>query len=72
MEMYFRTDDPLRDFDRYDAMMAAKEAKLPQCEECGEHISDDEYFVIEGEILCEKCVRDRYARSTQDYLDDNF
>ena len=68
----FRTDDPLRDFDRYDAEMAAREAMLPQCEVCGEHINDDIYFEIDGEILCEKCMHDRYARSTEDWLNDNF
>ena len=70
--MYFRTDDPLRDFDRYDAMMADREAKLPQCEKCGEPINDDEYFEINSEILCEKCMRNEYARSTEDWLNDNF
>ena len=70
--MYFMTDDPLRDFDRYDAMMADREAKLPQCEACGEPINEDEYFYINDEILCEKCMRDRYALSTEDYLNDNY
>ena len=70
--MIFRTDDPLRDFGRYDAEMAEREAKLPQCDSCGEPVSDDIYFEIEGEILCEKCMHDRYARSTEDYLNDNY
>ena len=68
----FRTDDPLRDFDRYDAAMAALEAKLPHCDKCGEAINDDEYFYINDEVLCEECMRNEYARSTQDYLDDNY
>lgn len=70
--MYFMTDDPLRDFDRYDAMMADREAKLPHCDVCGEPINDDIYFEIDGEILCEKCMHDKYAMSTEDYLDNNF
>lgn len=67
---YFRTDDPLRDFDRYDAAMAAREARLPQCEKCGEYIHDDVYFEIDNEILCEECMRDRYERSIADWLND--
>ena len=70
--MYFRTDDPLRDFARYDAMMADREAKLPQCEDCGNPINDDIYFNVEGEFLCEKCMHERYARNTEDWLHDNF
>lgn len=70
--MYFRTDDPLRDFDRYDALMAAREAQLPQCERCGEPVDDDIYFEIDNEILCEKCMHDMYARNTEDWINDNY
>lgn len=68
----FYSDDPVRDFDRYDAMTAQKEAQLPKCEKCGEPINDDIYFEIDGEILCEECMHDRYGRSTEDYLRDNY
>ena len=70
--MFFRTDDPLRDFDRYDALMADREAKLPHCEKCGEPIDEDDYFYINDEILCEKCMRNEYAYSTEDYINDNY
>ena len=69
---YFRTGDPLADFDRYDAAQSAWEAKLPQCEKCGKHIQDEIYFDIDNEILCEECVTDLYGRSTQDFLRDNY
>ncbi len=68
----FRTDDPLRDFDRYDAAMAAREAKLPCCERCGKPINDDFYYEIGNEILCENCMKDEYQRSTDDFLNDNY
>lgn len=66
------TDDPYADFDRYDAIMASREAMLPQCEDCGEPIHDDIYYEVDGEILCEKCMHDRYARNTEDWLSDNY
>ena len=69
--MFIITDDPVSDFYRYDALMADREAKLPYCEKCGEPIDDDIYFEIDNEILCEKCMHDRYARSTEDWLNDN-
>ena len=68
----FYSDDPVRDFDRYDMAMAQREAKLPKCDECGKPINDDMFFDIEGEILCENCMRDRYGISTEDYLRDNY
>lgn len=68
--MFFRSGDPDRDFDRYDMEMSRREERLPQCEKCGKHINDDIYFEIDGEILCESCMHDRYARSTEDWLRD--
>ena len=69
---YFRHGDPLDDFDYLDRRRAEREAKLPQCEKCGRHIDDDTYFEVDGEILCEGCMHDLYARSTEDWLRDNF
>lgn len=66
---YFRTDDPLADFDRYDIEQARREARLPVCDGCKKRIQDDEYFEIDGEILCRKCMDDRYMRYTEDYIE---
>ena len=69
---YFRSGDPLDDFDRYDMARAQYEAKLPQCEKCGKTIQDELYFFVNNEILCEDCMIDEYGRSTQDFLSDNY
>ena len=68
----FYSDDPVADFDRYDAEMAQKEARLPQCEKCGQYIHDDFYFEINNEMLCEKCMEMEYSRSTEDFLNDHY
>lgn len=65
----FRTDDPVRDFDRYDMAMAQREAKLPVCDKCHKRINED-FFNIEGDILCEKCMHDEYGQSLEDWLRD--
>ena len=70
--MYFRTGDPERDFDRYDRMMASRDARLPICDKCRQRINDEIYFDVDGDILCERCMHDEYARSTEDYLRDNY
>jgi hypothetical protein len=64
---YFRHGDPLDDFDRLDRKQAEYEARLPVCDECKQRIYEDNYFDIEGEILCEECMKNRYQRSTEDY-----
>lgn len=69
---YFRNGDPLDDFDRLDRQQAEYEARLPHCEKCNKPINDDIYFDADGEILCEKCMHDRYARSTESWMQDNY
>lgn len=65
----FYTDDPVRDYDRYDAAMQIKLSRTPKCEDCANHIQDDEYFDVDGTILCGDCMNDRYRKYTDDYMD---
>lgn len=55
------TDDPARDFERYDAEQEARLAKRPVCADCDEHIQEDEAYYINGEWICERCM-DSYRR----------
>lgn len=64
---YRRCGDPLDDFNRLDMEQARYEDRLPVCEKCGERIDDDHYFNIEGEILCEECMIEKYRQRTEDY-----
>ena len=59
--MFFYSDDPLRDFDRWDAEQQKKLKELPICEDCGEHIQDESAFYINGDWICEDCI-DAYRR----------
>lgn len=38
--------------------------KRPVCDGCGEHITDDIYFEVDGDCLCEACF--------EEYVDANF
>ena len=67
--MYFRTGDPLDDFDRLDRLQAQREARLPICEKCGERIHDEDYYDVEGDSLCEDCMKEKYRRYTADLVD---
>jgi formylmethanofuran dehydrogenase subunit E len=42
-------------------------ALRPVCEDCGEPIQDEYYFEVEGEILCEECMHDRYRQEMDTY-----
>jgi hypothetical protein len=66
---YFRHGDPLDDFDELERERERQELLLPMCDnpKCRKRIHDDIYFEIDGEILCEDCMIDRYGRQTEDY-----
>ena len=42
--------------------------KYPVCDSCGRPITDETYFEISGETLCEECMRDSYLRYTDNYI----
>lgn len=67
--MFYRTDDPLADFDRWDAEQQAALNKLPKCAECGEPIQDDCYYEINGECVCPACLDNNHKHWVEDYID---
>lgn len=68
---YFRSSDPAADFDRYDREQERQLARLPICEghKCGKRIQDEDYYDVDGEILCEECMKRKYRRKTEDYYE---
>ncbi len=67
--MTYRTDDPEKDFDRYDAEQTAKMDKLPRCSYCLEHIQDDYLYEINDEVVCESCLNDNFRKSVEYYVE---
>jgi formylmethanofuran dehydrogenase subunit E len=37
-------------------------AMRPVCDQCGQHIRDDFYYYINGEIVCDECLERDYLR----------
>ena len=65
------TDDAVRDFDRYDMELERKRARLPVCDnrKCRRQIDGDYFYEIDGDYLCEKCMKMRYQRSVEDFIE---
>ncbi len=42
--------------------------KLPECDYCGEYIQDDYYFDINGDIVCEECLKKEFRKRVEDYI----
>lgn len=64
------TDDPIYDYDRYDAEQSRAMAKYPVCAVCGKPITDDYLYYIEGDTYCEDCVKDEFRQCTDRFIED--
>ena len=56
----FYTDDPVRDFERYDAHQEERRRRRRRgtCSHCGEDVYDyEDYYDIDGELLHDDCLR---------------
>jgi formylmethanofuran dehydrogenase subunit E len=64
----FYSDDPERDFLRWDAQQQNELKKLPVCADCDNPIQDESAFYINGEWICEDCM-EAYRMEVDDYLE---
>ena len=62
------TDDPVADFNRWDAEQEDKLEKLPKCCLCDEPIQDDHLFDIDGDLFCEECMIENFRKSVDSYV----
>lgn len=67
---FYRTNDPERDLDRWLEIQEIRNARLPHCCECGDAIIDDNYYLIDDKIYCQKCLDENFLRNTDDYMND--
>ena len=65
------SDDPVADFERYDAEQEEEREKLPICYECKEEIDDDYVWDIEGTLYCDKCIEKLYKKPIEDYIEED-
>ena len=58
-------------YDRFAAHEAEQERlldKLPRCCECDEPILDDYLYEINGEYICEHCLKEYYRKSVDSVM----
>lgn len=53
----------------YEARLDRECQKLPKCVYCGEPITDDECYEINGELYCPDCVNENFKKHTEDYIE---
>ena len=55
---YFRSGDPLDDFDRLDREQARRLSRRPKCSQCDHPIQEEEAYYINSEWICERRMSD--------------
>ena len=67
-----RTGDPVSDAGHYYDELDSRLERMPECENCGDHITTEYLYVVDGKVYCEDCMND-FRKDTMDYVeDDNF
>lgn len=61
----YYSDDPNRDFLRWDADRERRLSNRPVCTSCQERIQDDYFYDVSGEAWCEDCLT-RFCRKEID------
>lgn len=52
----FYSDNPIADFDRWDAEQNKQLENLPVCADCDNPIQDETAYYINGEWICRDCM----------------
>ena len=59
--MFFRSEDPIKDYERYDRAMAAYLRSLPKCICCGEEFTGDGIETEDGMLCSDECYEYYYS-----------
>ena len=65
----FRSDDPGRDFDRWDDWKESFRKELPRCDKCHREIEDERYVEFDGFKVCGECLEKHYTRDNEAYCE---
>lgn len=66
--MLYYTDDPVSDYERYSAELEGYGKLLPDCDDCGERITDDYCYTDGDTVICEECLKRNYRKSVDDLI----
>lgn len=63
-------------WERYDAEQEKWLKERTVCSECGEHIQEDYLYEIDGDLVCQDCLKDymdkHYRVSTEEIMEREF
>lgn len=63
------TDDPPADYDAYCRAQDKELEKVPVCADCGEHVQEDHFYLINDEVICPACLESGYRKEIYEYIE---
>lgn len=63
------SDNPVKDFERFDSIQADELSKLPICNCCGEPIQQDKAIYYNDQWVCRECESDFWMDIRDDFLE---
>lgn len=66
--MFYQTDNPVADAERYYNDKEKELEKLPECDECGDPIQDECCYEINKKYICEKCLNANHRVFTENLI----
>jgi len=66
----FYTDDPVADYERYDAEQSRRLERRPICCCCEEHIQEEKAFYYDSEWFCPDCEKELMEVVWEDIRND--
>jgi len=56
-------------YKRYEEDQERRLKHRPVCCICDEHVQDDFYYEINGEVVCRNCLEDHCKKYVEDYIE---
>lgn len=66
----FYSDDPVRDFERWDDERNKWLEMLPKCAHCGHEIQDERLLNINGELYHTDCADEAFGEWTENHIEN--
>lgn len=54
---------------RHEAEQQRELDKLPKCDYCGETITDEYLYDLDGTLCCENCLNNNFRKPVDDYVE---
>ena len=56
-------------FNAHDAEQQREAGRLPKCDYCGKTIMDEHLYDINGDVICEDCMKDNFRKPVENYIE---